>query len=189
MRKVIVATIGLAAAGVAAGVIVTGTADHPARMTGAATPAAGTPARFTLLAHRDSNRCSLRPGELMSYPPGRRLQGSCCSAMNQARYQHQVASLRRYAGIAQIPADPYDIPAGLAQRLIRYQQTIRLTSAQRRIDQAAMRLTPERGPCCCGCWRWTAFQGLSDYLIAQRHWQASQLAGLVGDLDGCGGSG
>ncbi len=189
MRRVIITAIGLAAAGVAAGVILIGTADHPARMTGAATPAAGTPARFTLLARQQSNRCSLQPGELMSYRPGQRLQGSCCSPMNQARYQHQVASLRRYAGIAQIPADPYDIPAGLAQRLIGYQQTIRLTSAQRGIYQAAMRLTPEHGPCCCQCWRWTAFQGLSDYLIAQRHWQARQLAALVGDLDGCGGSG
>lgn len=189
MRGAIAAAIGLAVAGAAAGVIATGATDQPARVMRAAGPRPGTTARFMLLAHRDSNRCSLRPGELMSYRPGQRLQGSCCFAMNLAHYRHQVASLRRYAGIAQIPADPYDIPSGLAQRLIGYQQTIRLTPAQDGIYQAAMRLAPEHGPCCCHCWRWTAFQGLSDYLIAQRHWHARQLATLIGDLDGCGGSG
>jgi len=189
MRGVIAAAIGLAAAGATAAVIVRGTTDHPVHVMRVSGPLAGTAARFMLLAHRDSNRCSLRPGELMSYPAGQQLQGSCCAAMNQARYQHQVASLRRYPDIAQIPADPYDIPAGLAQRLIRYQQTIRLTTAQHGIYRTAMELTPEHGPCCCHCWRWTAFQGLSDYLIAQRHWQARQLAALIGDLDGCGGSG
>jgi hypothetical protein len=152
-------------------------------------PGAGTAAKFRLLDHQQSNRCSLLPGELMSYPPGRRLRGSCCTAMDLSRYQHQVAALRRYAGIPQIPPDPYDIPAGLAQRLIRYQQAIGLTAAQRGVYQAAMRLAPEHGPCCCHCWRWDAFQGLSDYLISQRHWPAARLAALIGDLDGCGGSG
>ena len=189
MRGKIAAAIGLAMAATAVAVIVTGTTDHPARVMRVSGPRAGTEARFILLARRDSNRCSLRPADLMSYQAGRRLQGSCCAAMNRARYVHQVASLSRYAGITQIPADPYDIPAGLAQRLIRYQQTIRLTPAQQGIYRTAMRLTPEHGPCCCHCWRWTAFHGLSDYLIAQRHWQARQLATLIGDLNGCGGSG
>ncbi len=52
-----------------------------------------------------------------------------------------------------------------------------------------MRQAPEKGPCCCHCWRWTAFQGLSSYLIAYRHWQAPPLAALIGNLDGCGGAG
>jgi hypothetical protein len=125
----------------------------------------------------------------MSYPPGQRLQGSCCSPMNLTRYERQVAALRRYAAIPQIPSDPYDIPAGLAQRLVRYQRSIQLTSAQRGVYQAAMQQTSEHGPCCCHCWRWTAFGGLSEYLITQRHWPAGRLAALIGDLDGCGGSG
>ena len=52
-----------------------------------------------------------------------------------------------------------------------------------------MRQAPEKGPCCCHCWRWTAFQDLSSYLIAYRHWQAPPLAALIGNLDGCGGAG
>jgi hypothetical protein len=51
-----------------------------------------------------------------------------------------------------------------------------------------MARTSERGPCCCRCWRWDAFEGLSRYLIADRHWAAGQLARLITDLDGCGGS-
>ena len=188
MRRAIATAVGVAAAAAAAaGVIITGAAADPARMTVAAGPGAGTIAKFTILARQQSNRCSLRPAELMSYPPGRRLQGSCCSPMNLSRYQHQVAALRRYAAIPQIPPDPYDIPVGLAQRLIRYQQEIRLTPGQRGVYQAAMRQAPERGR--CHCWRWTAFEGLSDYLITQRHWSAGRLAALIGDVDGCGGSG
>jgi hypothetical protein len=141
-----------------------------------------------MLAGQHSNRCSLQPAALMSYSPGQPLQGSCCSAMDAARYQRQVAWLRRYATIRQIPADPHDIAAGLAQQLIRYQATIQLSRAQQDVYRAAMRQTPEKGPCCCQCWRWTAFQGLSSYLIAQRHWQALPLAALIGNLDGCGGA-
>jgi hypothetical protein len=149
---------------------------------------AGTAARFALLSRRTSNQCSLKPGDLMKYQRARRLQGSCCSAMDMAAYLRQVAALRRYAAIRQIPADPYDIPAGLAQQLIGYQHALRLTAAQQRIYDTAMRLTPEKGPCCCRCWRWTAFQGLARYLVSDRGWQAPTLAALISDLDGCGGS-
>lgn len=75
---------------------------------------------------------------------------------------------RLSAAIAQIPADSYGIPAGLARRPIRYQLTMHVMPAQRRICDAAMRLTSEKGPCCCGCWRWTAFQGLARYVISPR---------------------
>jgi len=188
--RLIAAAAALAAAGAtAAALVITEAVPDPAPTMAAGGPGAGTAAKFRLLAHQQSNRCSLMPGELMRYPPGRRLQGSCCAPMSLSRYQRQVAALRRYAGIPQIPPDPYDIPAGLAQRLTRYQEAVRLTAAQRSVYQAAMRLAPERGPCCCHCWRWDAFQGLSDYLISQRHWPAARLAALIGDLDGCGGSG
>jgi hypothetical protein len=159
----------------------------PRRPVGAA-PTAGTAERFALLSQQTSNRCSLQPGELMTYPPGRRLQGSCCFAMSAAAYRRQITALRPYASIPQIPADPYDIPTALAQQLIGYQQTIHLTTAQQHLYATAMRATKEKGPCCCRCWRWTAFQGLADYLITTRGWQAPQLAALIGDLDGCGGS-
>src|SRR2546430_10792951 len=107
----------------------------------------------------DLNRCSLQSAELLSYPPAQRLQGSCCTAMDPARYRDQVAWLRRYVAIRQIPADPYDIPAGLARQLIGYQATIRLSSAQQETYRAAMRQAPEKGPCCCHCWRGAALPG------------------------------
>src|SRR6266702_1092535 len=119
MRRAIATAVGVAAAAAAAaGVIITGAAADPARMTVAAGPGAGTIAKFTILARQQSNRCSLRPAELMSYPPGRRLQGSCCSPMNRSRYQHQLAALRRYAAIPQSPPDAYDIPVGRALQLL-----------------------------------------------------------------------
>lgn len=184
----------LAAAAIAAvaWVTVPGTAGH-ARSGPAFSPAeresrgAGTASRFALLSRRTSNQCSLSPGDLMKYPPGLRLQGSCCTAMDMAAYVRQVAALRPYASIRQIPADPYDIPAGLARQLIGYQHAFHLTVAQQRVYDTAMRLTPEKGPCCCRCWRWTAIQGLARYLISQRGWQAPALAALISDLDGCGG--
>lgn len=160
---------------------------------GRASPAAGsaqtpgTPARFAILSRQTSNECSLSPAGIMASPPGKHLQGSCCSPMNQAAYRNQVAALRRYSAIPQIPADPYDIDAGLARHLIRYDATLRLSPAQQRIYDSAVRRTPEKGPCCCKCWRWTAFGGLADYLIARKAWHAPQLAALITDLDGCGG--
>lgn len=91
-------------------------------------------------------------------------------------------------GHPQIPADPYDIPAAPAQQLIGYRPALHLTAAQQRIYDTAMRLTPEKGPCCCRCWRWTAFQGFARYFISDRGWQVPGLAALISDLDGCGGS-
>lgn len=123
----------------------------------------------------------------MTMPRGKHLQGSCCSHMDQAAYRSQVAALRHYTRISQIPADPYDIRAGLAQQMIRYGSIIHLTLSQQRTYDSAMQRTSEKGPCCCKCWRWTAFHGLADYLIADRGWQAQQLAALISDLDGCGG--
>jgi len=52
-----------------------------------------------------------------------------------------------------------------------------------------MRMSPEHGPCCCQCWRWNAFRGLSKYLIHERQWPAARLGRLIGALDGCGGPG
>src|SRR5256885_1394671 len=76
---------------------------------GAANPVlvAGAPAAFHHLSTQRSNRCSLRPAELESYPPTQRLQGSCCNAMDQSTYEWQIKALRPYASIAQIPKDPY----------------------------------------------------------------------------------
>jgi hypothetical protein len=153
-----------------------------------AAPRSETPATFEYLSRQHSNRCDLQAAEIMRYLATMRIQGSCCSGMDAGTYRRQLEALRPYAQIQEIPRNPYDIPARLAQELLRY-RGIRLgTNAQRAYDRA-MRMTHEHGPCCCRCWRWEAFKGMSRYLIDRRHWQAPQLARLIDAVDGCGGPG
>ena len=132
--------------------------------------------RFAFLARQTSNRCDLQPAALLAMPGGLRLQGSCCNAMNLTAYRTQLRALRSYGDIRQIPSDPYDVSAALAQRLLNYDASIRLSDAQARTYAEAMRMSPLKGPCCCRCWRWYAFRGLSKYLIAKRRWPATQIA-------------
>jgi hypothetical protein len=148
---------------------------------------AGTPAAFRHLSGQRSNRCALRSAELETYPPSQHLQGSCCDPMNQSTYEWQVKALRAYASIAQIPKDPYDVPVSLAQQLLHYNSSIRLAPHQQRTYDHAMQMSREHGPCCCRCWRWTAFRGMSKYLIARAHWTATQVALVIDDVEGCGG--
>jgi len=120
-------------------------------------------------------------------PPGARLQGACCFPMNYHSYVRQVHELsRRYATVDVIPKDPYDIPVSLAKRLIGY-QSIKLTPAQRRTYDQAKPLSATKGPCCCPCWRWTAFGGQANYLITRRHYTAQQIADVWSAEEGCGG--
>jgi hypothetical protein len=179
----------LAAAGSFGGGAVMRRAGHPhpalASLSGSAT--AGTTARFAFLARRTTNSCGLEPAVLERMPGRMRLQGSCCFPMNEAAYQSQVRRLRAYATIPQIPADPYDVPVTLAKRLLSYDRAIRLGPGQARTYSRAMRISTLKGPCCCHCWRWEAFRGLSRYLIADRRWGAPQLARVIDLLEGCGG--
>ena len=149
--------------------------------------AAGAPAAFKYLAVQKSNRCSLTSAELRRYAASQRLQGSCCFPMNLSTYEWQVQALRSYASIAEIPRDPYDVPVSLAQTLLRHDASIHLTPAQESTYTRAMAMSRLKGPCCCRCWRWTAFRGLSKFLIADRRWPAARLAVLIDDLEGCGG--
>jgi hypothetical protein len=148
----------------------------------------GSTARFSYLSAQRTNRCDLSSAGIVQMAPGQRLQGSCCTAMDQTSYRHQVAQLGKYAALPEVPRDPYDVPARLARRLLGYEHTITLTPSQQGTYRRAMRMTREHGPCCCRCWRWDAFKGLSHYLIARRRWSASQVAHLIDALDGCGGS-
>ncbi|MGH2848724.1 MAG: hypothetical protein ACRDL0_22440 [Thermoleophilaceae bacterium] len=107
--------------------------------------------------------------------------------MDEHAYVEQVRALRRYARIRQFPRDPYDIRVALAQRLLRHQATIRLSARERSVYKRGMEMSREKGPCCCRCWRWSAFAGLSMHLIATRGWQPRRLARLIEALDGCGG--
>lgn len=148
---------------------------------------AGSRSRFIHLASQSSNSCTLEATVIERMPDRMRLQGSCCTPMNWAAYRGQVRGLHTYLGVPQIPKDPYDIPVALAKRLLAYDRTISLQPAQAGVYQQAMRSSREKGPCCCHCWRWNAFAGLSKYLIADRAWRAGAVAALIGLLDGCGG--
>lgn len=159
-------------------------------------PAASSPAtaladggayKFRFLARQKSSRCDLQPSALGAMPDGMRLQGSCCSAMDLTAYRVQVRGLRAYRVAAEIPPDPYDIPVALAKRLVAYDRSIELTRAQAETYRQAMRASQLKGPCCCRCWRWDAFRGLSKVLIARRGWRSEAVANVVDLLDGCGG--
>lgn len=150
--------------------------------------APGSLARFTYLAQQSSNECGLSGQGIRSMSDGDRLQGSCCTGMDRAHYRKQVRALHAYRRLSLIPRDPYDISVPLAKRLLRLRATITLSASEQATYRRAMAMSDEKGPCCCHCWRWQAFGGLARYLIHERHWLAPQLASLIGDLDGCGGS-
>jgi hypothetical protein len=109
--------------------------------------------------------------------------------MDLTTYEWQVKALRRYAATPQIPRDPYDVPVALGRTLLRYDSAIHLSARQQAIYAHAMEMSTEKGPCCCHCWRWSAFKGISKYLIARRHSTASAVALVIDDVEGCGGRG
>ena len=74
--------------------------------------------RFDFLSQNGNVNCSAEfEASIATMPADARLQGSCCAPMDGARYITQIKGIRKYADISEIPPDPYDIPAGLAQRL------------------------------------------------------------------------
>lgn len=142
--------------------------------------------RFAMLSHAHSNQCGMPASALDAMAPGGRLQGSCCFPMNYHSYVKQVRGLTRYADVAVIPKDPYDISVSLARRLAAY-QSIKLTADEQRTYNRARPLSETKGPCCCPCWRWTAFAGQAKYLITRRHFSATQIARVWSLEEGCGG--
>lgn len=190
-RKFLLAVLGLVAiAAAAAGLIATrGHATTAPATTRAAEPLASPSlaARFAVLRNRHSNRCGMPASVLRQMSRSARLQGACCFPMDYRAYVEQRRELsRRYADVGVIPKDPYDIPVSLAVRLVGY-RSIRLTPAQRRIYTRAKPLSTTKGPCCCPCWRWTAFGGQAKYLITRRHYSAKQIGDLWSAEEGCGG--
>lgn len=196
-RARVVAAI-VAGCALAAGVLLAvpgGGGDQPRAPHGpdAATSAAGesaapgSHARFAYLAARRSNACGLQAEVIMRQRDGRALQGSCCSPMDEHAYREQVRGLRAFPRVREIPRDPYDVPVSLAKRLLRLDATVSLTPGQRSTYHRAMRMSDQKGPCCCPCWRWNAFRGLSKFLIVRRDWSAGRLAELIDALEGCGG--
>ena len=107
--------------------------------------------------------------------------------MNFDHYMSQVRRLRAYARVPQIPKDPYDIPIGLAKRLLRYDSTIKLDARHRLAYGEAVKASHEHGPCCCHCWRWSTFEGQAKYLLTQVGYTPRRIARVWNLEDGCGG--
>jgi hypothetical protein len=158
----------------------------PSTMSAPSAP--GTEAAFTYLRHQNSNGCGLTPDGVMAMAKTARLQGSCCSGMELASYRRQVAGLSEFRNVSLILHDPYDVPIALASRLLGYEGSIRMDAQQQMTYNAAMQMTPDKGPCCCHCWRWDMTAGLARYLIARLDWRAPQVANAVALTNGCGGT-
>jgi len=78
-------------------------------------------ARFNYLSQHGNVECSVQfEKSIATMPPDAKLQGSCCAPMDEARYRQQIEGLKKYADIAEVPPDPYDIAAPLAHRLMGY---------------------------------------------------------------------
>ena len=115
------------------------------------------------------------------------LQGSCCSPMNVDKYVSQINSLRQYAKIPQIPANPYDISKDSAMQMLGYYNNIQLTPAQQDIYDQAQKMTDDHGWCCCQCWAWYTHAGLAKYLISQHNFTIQQVVAVTNLEDCCGG--
>ncbi len=75
--------------------------------------------KFDFLKENGNSNCSQDfLDSIRTMPDGARLQGSCCGPMALHRYGEQVAGLKAYAALADVPPDPYDIEAGLVKRLL-----------------------------------------------------------------------
>jgi Multicopper oxidase len=113
--------------------------------------------RFEFLSKNGNSGCSQAfRDSIPSLLDKARLQGSCCAPMDLHRYREQIAGLKSYAGIKEIPPDPYDIEAALAKRLLPA-YGIELEPGQQKAYDEAMALSSEKGPCCCQCWRWHVY--------------------------------
>src|SRR6266568_5508812 len=144
--------------------------------------------RFALLSVRHTNKCALQPQSLDSIATRGRLQGSCCQPMDYTTYVQQLAGLKRYNTVAQIPADRYDIPVSLAKQLVAYDASITLGPSEQGVYERAVRISHEHGPCCCHCWRWTAFEGQAKFLLTRLDYSPRLVALVWGLEDGCGGA-
>jgi hypothetical protein len=150
--------------------------------------AAGLEGRFLYLSQHGNSNCS--EAFLASIPKmsvAARLQGSCCAPMEKERYREQVEGLKDFGADVEIPPDPYDIPAGLAQNALPYYD-VALTPDEQKAYDYAMANSEEEGPCCCKCWRWKVYGGLAKYLIRTKHFTGPQITQVWNLSDGCGGS-
>jgi len=143
--------------------------------------------RFQSLSQHGNVECSVQFEKLIgTMGPEGRLQGSCCAPMDETRYRQQLEGLKKYADIAEVPPDPYDIPAQLAHKLIGDYDLVLNKEEQAAYDYA-MEHSDMEGPCCCKCWRWKVYGGLGKLLIHVHHYTGQQLTELWNVGQGCGG--
>lgn len=146
-------------------------------------------AKFDYLSKNGNSACSQSfQTSIPAMADNARLQGSCCSPMNMHRYQEQVEGLKKYQDFPEIPADPYDIEAGLAKKLLSYYD-LQLSEEEQKQYDYAMQNSDEKGPCCCKCWRWYVYGGLGKLLIKEKGFTGQQLTEVWNLSDGCGGEG
>lgn len=145
--------------------------------------------KFDNLSKNGNSSCSEDfYSSIPSMSDDQRLQGSCCSPMSLHRYKEQVEGLKKYKNIKEIPADPYDIEAGLAKKLVNYYD-LKLSSEDQKEYDYAMQNSNEKGPCCCKCWRWYVYGGLAKFLIREKGFTGEQITQVWNLSDGCGGDG
>jgi len=189
-KKLTLISLAISAAVISLTVLIT-VNRHPVDSRPAAGDAnapAGSEEKFNYLASRTgSNTCGLQGTAIEGMAEDGRIQGSCCSKMDPTAYQRQVEGLRKYAGISEIPPDPYDISVKQAKVLLSFKDGITLTSEQQEIYSRAAELSEEGGPCCCKCWHWDAYEGLAKKMIADYGWDAEQVAELWDLSSACGG--
>lgn len=146
-------------------------------------------ARFEFLSANGNSNCSASfMKAIATMEADARLQGSCCSPMDFHRYGEQIEGLKAFAEVELIPADPYDIPAPLAARLMEFYEAP-LSPQQQSAYDYAMENSNEGGPCCCRCWRWVTYGGLAKHLIRDKGFGGEQIARIWDLSDGCGGEG
>ena len=149
---------------------------------------AGSAKNFELLSKHGNSSCSAAfKQSIPNMSRVARIQGSCCSEMVFSHYSQQIADLKKYADITDIPADPYDIPGGLAAKLLA-SDDIELTPAEQQAYDYAMANSNEKGPCCCQCWRWHVYGGLAKLMIREHGFTGAQVTDLWNLSDGCGGA-
>lgn len=144
--------------------------------------------RFAYLSRQHSNNCGLQPSSFASMPATTRFQGACCGPMDAKLYPEYVKQIHELAKYDHryVPSDPYNMSVALARRLIGFNDTILLNHAQQQVYNRAFPLARDHTPCCCHCWRWTAFEGQAKYFIVYRRFTSKQIATLWGLDDGCG---
>ena len=143
--------------------------------------------RFNYLSQHGNVQCSVQfENSIKLMPSDAKLEGSCCAPMDEARYRQQLDGLKKYSDVAEVPPDPYDIPAPLAERLIGYYD-MELNKEEQAAYDYATEDSDMQGPCCCKCWRWKVYGGLGKYLIRTRHYTGQQLTDLWNVGQGCGG--